>query len=390
MKVLRGLALGILGFLLFLSLSIFSLLFMLNSTILNANFVTAELDKFDVSALAGEVLSEQIPEEEFRTTLINTITELEPLVKEQVSATIYPIYDYLLGKSQGLDLAHTLRNTILSSDFVASLLDKLDLSSLAGEFLTEQLAGDIPEEMELLVESLDEVIIELEPWLKEQVNTAADPILDYLLGESQSLTVVISLEPVTESLKDNLREALLASPPAEFASVPPALLEQYIDQYLEEGLAEMIPPTIEIDESLIGTQTPAQLAEVLAEGEMALEEARQYVGYFQLVYKLLIVLIVLLIAGIVLLNRQVRSSTRKLGSIFLPCGILWLAGILIAKNFAGTQIAQLDIPSFLQAWLPQFVNDFLAPLQMLSIGLLAAGVVLLVVSFVYKPRQPSV
>jgi hypothetical protein len=496
MKFLKGLALSLLGFLLFLSLSIFGSAFLLNSTILNPNFITTQLKEFDVSSmiqdvqefLGEEALGEEFPEEvmtaiidtvdrletpvkeqlgaaigevydyllgkkenpelavtlgntflnsdfiasildeldlaslaevmlseqlseeelseELRSALVSTVAELEPVIKERVSAVADPIFDYLLGKEQSIDLALTLRNTVLTSDFFVSILDKIDLSSLAGEFLSEQFADELPEDMKFLTEYVDDVMVELEPAIKEELIAAADPVLDYLVGESQSLNVVISLEPVKESLEDTLREAFLESPPAEFAGLPRSTVEQYFDEHFGE-LSEMIPSTFELSESLLGTEMPAQIAEAIAEAEEGLKEARQniaeaiaeaeeglkearqYVSYFQLGYKLLIVFIVLVILGIIFINRQVKSTTRSLGSTFLTYGIPWLAAIFVAKHLAGPQIAKLDIPSSLQAWIPQLLNDFLAPLQMFSIGLLVAGVVLLVVSFVYKPRQPS-
>ncbi len=64
MKFLKGLALTLLSFLLFLSLSIFSLAFLLNSTVLNAGFITSELDRLEVSPLVAEIISEQMPAEE--------------------------------------------------------------------------------------------------------------------------------------------------------------------------------------------------------------------------------------------------------------------------------------------------------------------------------------
>jgi len=492
-KFLKGLAIGLLSFLLFLSLSIFGTAFLLNQTILNPNFITSELDKFDVATLVEEIISEQEDEEDFpeelrtalidtitklespvkaqlsaatystfdyllgkkqspdlaltlrntflnsafvaslmeeldlsslaeelineqaseeefpeelRAALVNTITELEPLIKENISAAADPIFDYLLGESQSIDLALTLRNTFLSSDFVVSLVNELDISSLASEFLGEQLLEDIPEGLEFLVEHVDDAIAELEPTIREALIANADPILDYLLGERQSISVVISLEPIIENLEDTLREAFLESPPAELTGLPLAGIEQYFDKYFGE-LTEMIPSAFELDETLFGTEIPAQIAEALAEAEEGLgearqdiadalaeaeeglEQARQYVGYFQLGYKILIGLIVLLIAGIVLLNREVRGATRKLGTIFLTCGIPWFAGILVGKYFAGKQIAQLDIPPYFQELLPRLVNDFSAPLQWFSLGLLIGGIVLIAVSFVYPRWRQS-
>ncbi|MFC2071139.1 hypothetical protein ACFLUU_00255 [Chloroflexota bacterium] len=397
MKNLQGLALGLLSLFLFLSLSIFSLAFMLNSTTLNPKFVTSELDRFDVSSLAGELVSMQTPQgespEEFETALVNTITELEPLVKEQLSATIYPIYDYLKGKNQSIDLKLTLRNTFLNSDFVVSLIDELNLSSLAAGFLGEQFTEQIPEEMEFLTEHLDDAIAELEPTIKEELIAAADPVVDYLLGESRSLSVVISLEPVLVNLEDNLKEAFVESPPAELADLPQSTLNQLFEEYFEE-VEEMIPSTFEIDETLIGTEIPTQITERLAEAEDGLEEAKQYVGYFQLGYKLLIGFMLLLILGIILISREVKDITRRLGIPCLTYGALWYAGTFIGKYFSGkyltgTMLPLVEIPPSLQTWLPQFVANFLAPLQMFSLGLLVCGIVLIIVSFAYPRWRQS-
>jgi len=398
MKVLKALALSLMGFLLFLSLSIFGLAFMLKNTVLDPDFVVSELDKLDLSLLAGEAIDEQVSRGEFSpelgTALVNTVTRLEPKVKEQVGVATGTVYDYLLGKSQDLDLALILNNTILNREFVASLVDELDIFPLVKEFFRQQLAEEIPQEIEPLLEKyLDDVFTELEPelepWLKEQLVAAADPILDYLLGESQSLNVAIPLEPVKESLKDSLWQAFLRSPPPEFASIPQAELKQYFDQFYDQAISPQIPPAIEFDESLVGTEAPAQIGEALAMGEMFLEEGRQYIDYFQLSYNALIGFMVLLVAGIILLIRQVKGATRELGTIFLTYGAFEYAIILVTKHFALPQLSQFPLPAALQAWLPQLIGDLLKPLEMFSLGLLIGGAILLVVSFVYKRGEST-
>ena len=87
MIFLKGLAISLLSFLLFLSLSIFGTVFMLNNTFLKPDFVTTELNRLDVSSLVGEFLiTEPSSEAPFPAEVISkTITDLEPLVKEQVS-----------------------------------------------------------------------------------------------------------------------------------------------------------------------------------------------------------------------------------------------------------------------------------------------------------------
>jgi len=293
MKFLKGLALSLLNFLLFLSLSIFGLAFMLNSTILNPDFVVAQIDKLDVASL----------------------------IKEQIQ---------------------------------------------------------IPPEAQFMTGAIDDTIADLEPWVKEQANASIYSGYDYFMGRSQSLSIVISMEPAKEILRDNLREAFLQSPPPELAALPPAAIEQIFDEFYQE-FSEQIPSTFEFNESLL----PPEVM-------VTLEQVRQGIGYFQLAYQALIGFIVLVILGIILINRQVRSATRGIGTTFLVIGAFGLIEIFLGNRFAWPEMAQLGIHLPLQTWIPQLLNDLLAPLQLFSLCLLAAGVVLLIVSFVYKPRQPSV
>lgn len=268
----------------------------------------------------------------------------------------------------------TLNNTILNPDFVVSELDKLDITSLVRDLVSEQIATQIPPGLEFMAEVIDDTIADLDPWIKEQTRNAIYSGYDYFLGKSQSLNLVISLEPVKEKLRDNAWAALLKSPPPELAMLPQTMWEQYFNQFYEE-FAGQIPSTFEFNQEPLSPEVSAQL-----------EQVREAISYTQQGYNVLIGFIALLVLGIILLNRQVRGTTRKLGTIFLTYGASQYAGIFVAKHFAGPQLAQLPIPSQLQAWLPQLVNDFLAPLEMFSLGLLIGGVVLLIVSFVYKPR----
>jgi len=274
-------------------------------------------------------------------------------------------------------LALTLNYTILNPDFVVSTLNRLDISSLAGEFLSQQIHQQIPQGEPRLAEVLDDTIADLEPWIKEQASTVTYSSYDYLMGRSQSLSVTISLEPVKESLRDNLREAFLQSPPPELKGLPPAEVERYFDEFYQ-GLTREIPSTFEFNESSLSPEVLTRL-----------EQAKQGISYFQLGYKALIGFILLLILGIILINREVKGATRGLGITFITYGVLEYGGIFAAKYFAGAQLPQLGIPESLQAQLPQLIGDFLAPLEMFSIGIGIAGVVLLIVSFVYKPREPE-
>jgi hypothetical protein len=266
-----------------------------------------------------------------------------------------------------------LNLTILNPDFVISELNKLDIPSIAEDLLSQQIPQDEP----YVTEVIDNTITDLEPWIREQIHDSIYSSYDYFLGKSQSLNLEISLERPRDSLKDNLREVILRSPPSELTGAPTAIIELYISE-AQQYVDEVIPPTFEFNESSLSPEVLSQLMEV-----------KQAIGYVQFTYKVLIALILLLILGIVLLKREVRGATRGLGIIFTTYGVLEYLGIVIVKHLIMAQLPQFSIPPSLQAWLPQLIKDFLVPLEIFSLSLLVAGIALIIVSFVYKSRQPA-
>lgn len=402
MKFLKGLALGLLGLLLTVSLAIFGLAFALNSTVLNPKFIRTEIEELDLSELVREFVNQTtngaqgdggIPPQELAAAVTDTVTQLEPLLKERVTAATDSVYAYLLGKIPDPDLVMTLRSTILKTDFFTAIIDKLDITSMVKEILRDQLgSAQIPPEFQGYVDtSLDKVVADIKPIIKQQIEAAADPVLDYLLGIREGFTVAIDSGQVKTSLRTAIHDAVFASPPPGFNLIPPAQRETYFNQ-LFEPLAAGIPPTFEINQSIFGPDVRTEIADGLKQAEDALVQARQIVGYFQLGYKLLIVLMLLLMAGIILIHRQVRGAARTLGTIFLSYGAFEYAGVLVGRYFAGKQLPSVlaDIPPSLQTWVTQLSNRLLSPLGTFSLALLIGGAVLLVVSFFYpKSRTPA-
>ena len=178
-------------------------------------------------------------------------------------------------------------------------------------------------------------------------------------------------------------------PPDELEGLPSEELEQAFDAFWAEFTEEMLPMPFQIDETVIGEDAPLQIASFTSEAETVLSQVREYVGYVRLAYILSIVVSVLLIAGIVLIYRNVRGSTRTLGIVFMAAGLVLLVLALIGKNVGGEQMLQAMVgtPQQLQVWASQVLVDLLAPLQWLGVGFMAGGVGLLVASFVYKPSQ---
>jgi hypothetical protein len=385
LKVLSGVFLAVI---LFLSLVVFGVVFTVKMTVLNAGFVSSQLDNLPVSSLIREVEFEELIENPgLAGYLEEFLAEHEPEIKDRMAGAISDAYDYLLGRSEELDLAETLGATVLDPQLTIELIQGLDKVFLVEEFFSDNilvLIGDWPDGFPVM-DYLDDAAVELEPWINEQVAIIVPPAYDYILGKSQELSVVISLEPAIDGLRTVLRQAFLESPPAELAGLPPALLEQEFNTRFEQ-FSENIPTAFTLDERRFN-EIRTELTRALGDAEEALAEARKYVGYFQLGFGLLIGFIVLLVAGIILIYREVRASTRVLGIVFLVYGTLELVGIFIARSIARAQITATDIPPSVQEWLVRLVGSSLTPLLILVIILLLAGAALVAVSFIYRPRR---
>ncbi|MBA7599080.1 hypothetical protein ES703_06107 [subsurface metagenome] len=277
-----------------------------------------------------------------------------------------------------LGIALTLHLSVLNPDFVAEHAERLDIASLTDEIITEQIP---PEAADFMGESLDTVlgdtIADLEPWMKEQARDGIYVFYDYIEGRSESLSLIISLETVKESFRANLLAAILASPPPELVGFPPAEIELQFNTYYSQ-IDEEIPSTLELDETLLDAEVMEQI-----------ERAKQYVGYFNLSFIVLIAFSLLMILLIILVDLAVRGSTRQIGITFLSVGVVSLVGALIARSVANSQLVQSDIPSTLQTWAPPLITDVLTPLGIYGIGLIVVGIALTVVSFVYKRDEYS-
>ena len=272
-------------------------------------------------------------------------------------------------------IAFTLNSTLLNPDFVVSEVDKIEVAPLVRGIAGGQIGEWLPPEAEFLEDTIYGIIAAQEPWLKEQLNTAVYSAYDYFLGKSERLSLIISLEPLKESLRDSLWQVFKEELPPQLSGLPDAQIEPYFNEFFQQ-FAGQIPSEYEVDESMLPPEAMSVIGEV-----------RQGIGYYQTGYYALIGFMALLVLGIVLIRRDVRNITRSLGITFLAYGAIEYAGVFAAKYFAPTYLPVLpEIAPSLQTWLMGLFGDLLTPLEMFSLGCLAGGVVLLVVSFVYKPR----
>ncbi len=377
MTFLKNLTVSLFSFLLFLSLTVFGLAFTVRSTALNPDFISDQLNRLEIAATVKDLVQVEPPPEipDLNELINKTISDIEPKFKEQSGFAIHSVYAYLTGESRTPDLKSILRKTYLSSDFVTPLVNSIDVSPLAGPFISRQFAEAIPVKIANLEKYVTDALAESEPVIKQEVIAVSRPVFDYLLGESPTLRVSVSLGPA----KENLTRILLNSPPPELAAIPRSMRQE---------LSALIPSTYPLDESVIGQKVPANISQGIANAEDKLIQARKYVAMFQQYYTLLLVLIVALALGIILIIRNVKDIAHRLGIPLLTYGAMEYAGVWVTRYLISSGRMQFpEISPQLQTWLLQLIDSSLKPLETFSLTLLVAGAVLTVVSFVYKPKQ---
>ncbi len=385
MNVLKGLALGIFGILLVVSLGVFSTVFTLKSTVLNSSFIEKQVDNLDVSALVLEVLDEQSPEElptGVHQQLENALPQLESQLDEAASQLIGDILAYLNRDASSLDLKLTLRDSLLNTEFITRVIDSLDLPALVEDFVNDEFLTDIPPK--ILAEISDpgllasEIAGNLEPWLEEQVGTVLPSVLDYILGDRQTLSVIIPLGQVREVVECTIWQEVSSS-------MSRAEFDGYFDDY-----AIFLPASAEIDEQTIGSEVVTDLNNALADASDGLDEAHNHIGWFIAAYWALLGLILLCIVATILITNDFKKSSRSLGITVLVFGVVELIGTVVTANLLPDAItSNSDVPAALQSYIPNLINDVLWPVQLFALVLAAIGIALITVSIFYRRQETA-
>jgi len=263
----------------------------------------------------------------------------------------------------------SLNLTVLNPDFAISELDKLGGYSMISDKVREQ----IPVEGPYVAQLVDETIIELEPWLREQTNSAVYAIHAYLKGD-QPLNIVIPLGEVRACVKRNVEQIMLELLPPELGRASQGQIQAFLPLVYAE-IDKRIPDQIELNEAFLGPEITAQF-----------QKARQIVGYIQLSYKLSIALAVLMILLIALIQSwHVKSITLSVGIAMAIAGAVSLLGLMVS----GTLIPGLlhDIPAEIMPILPQLITDAIRPLRTYGITILITGIGLIVLSIRISPTR---
>ena len=227
-------------------------------------------------------------------------------------------------------------------------------------------------------EWLPEIVsVFLVPYVSEHIDEYADSIpTKYIPSFVVNAAEGILFDYLEDYLLDVSDEIINEDFPSGITGLLEALVKPYYDYYYDDFVKE-IPSTIIINED-----------EISADVMEALLEARKYHGYFRAAFWGLIGFMVVLVAGIILIHRNVKVPSLALGITTAFYGALSFISVLVVRSLDTMQYTPdiSEIPASVEPLIHDISRDVMAPLQWFSLGMLIVGIALIVLSILYRSR----
>jgi hypothetical protein len=328
----RGKTLSWLNTILVTSLSLSCLAFGIGNTLLKPDFVAGEITKLDIAKLASELVSKQ-----------------------------------------GIDQLYESASQVLPSELVTRL------DSIAAELPNGDLNGATSQQL-YEEESIKAAVSEFEPILRTNIESAVYAFYLFLFGEETEVRIAIPLQELQASLKKNFTQVVLRSPPAELQGSSQELVETYAEELYNTQFGH-VPSELAL--SLEATSVFAQAT---------FTDIRLIASFIPLVRNLLLCLNLLLVAAIVVLNRNLVTTLWSLGIAFLVSGAINLFYDFIGQSVSRQAESLLVLPS-INIWLIEVMADVLASIKQPNLVLCYVGGILLFFFFLsllfglHKPKQ---
>jgi uncharacterized membrane protein len=270
-----------------------------------------------------------------------------------------------------LGLVLSVNSTLLSAEFVEREVDKLDLSELIKEVITEQVNDDdfsyIP--------GIEATLTEIKPWINQATGQVIHSGYDYFLGKTEQIEIEIDTTTLQKSLTKNLTASYINTSADGLTELTVEEQNMIRDEF-ERQISEIIPSPLQLDQKLLGP-----------DGITTLEYTRQAFSYLRIGLWALIALSIILALLIYLITRDKRETLLTLGIIFTLSGILngiaylTLRQLILNINFTG------DLYIRIQTWVSQVAVDILSPWGIFSLCLFITGATLTIVFFNIRRRH---
>ncbi len=393
MGFLKGLGLAVISILLLLSLLVLAVGVTLNFTVLNPGFVNRQIDDLDVTALLSEGITDSpsandLPQA-IRDFLDHQLSDYSEELKAAVKEANNRFYDYLLGRTDTLDLKMVFGETILDPELIYSLADKINWPDLADELIRKEVEenGGIDPAFTYLLDYVDDAAVKLEPWFKDTLRGIVPPVHDYLLGQSQTLDVHISLVVPAEVLYETLFDVFSRFPPPEFANMTPTQRQLAFNAFFFFELIPTLPTEINIDSAFF-SGAPQDLNQAFADLNTEVDRVKSDITTYWIVFYGLILFVLVLLGLAFLITGRVKKALLFGGVIFFAFGLIGFVSAMVANSMApGFDFG--GVPAAVEVWLPGVVQNALRPFLFFSIGAGVLGIAGILGSVLMHPHPPQ-
>ena len=392
MGFLRGIGLGLTALLLFLTVALSGLAVNVSFTVLSPSFVKNQIEKLD---LADVIREEVIDSGAIRDMphavsdfLNHELPEYSAELKQAVADAVDRFYDYLLGSTDTLDLPTALGETVLNTELLYSLADRIDWPDLAEELVQENIQGQIDPVFVYLTDYVDDAMIRLNGWFKNSLRQIVDPLQEYLLGQRPDLRVSISLGEPASVLYQTLFEVYNRFPPPELNHLSPLEKQLAFDEFFFYQLTYGWPNSIDLDATAF-EGTPESIATALDELNADIAQAKDYVNYFRLGMIGLLLVIAGLAGAAWLILRDRHKFLFFTGLTLFVTGLVGFVTVMVTNAAVGINTDFGSVPSAVHIWLPQLVESSIRPYLFFSILIGAVGITGIIMAQINRPRPPS-
>ncbi len=392
MGFLKGFALAIISIMLFLSLLLVGAGVTVNFTVLNPGFVNGQIENLDLAGVVRETINESSSTGDLPQAVRDFIDDELPNYSEELKAAVSEavdrLYDYVLGRTDELDLKVVLGETVLDPDLIYSLADKINWPDLAEELVKREISPDLDPTFSYLVDYIDDATLKMEPWIKASLREIVPPVHDYLLGQSQSLDVFIPLDEPAFILYGTLLDVFNRFPPPELAGLSPAQRQTAFNFFFFDLISDL-PPAIEINTASFAG-APESLNQAFADLKVEVDRLKDYTAIYWTAFYGLIFLIVLLIGLAYLTLRRLRKTLLFTGIIFFAFGLIGFVAVMVTNAMITASTDFGAVPSAIQVWLPGVVESGLRPFMFFSIAAGALGIAAIIGSILMHPHHPAI
>lgn len=391
MGFFRGIGLGVIAFLLFLSALVLGISLNINFTVLNPGFINGQVQKLDVAdVVREEVIASgainDIPQavNEF---LNQELPEYSDELKQAVAMAVDRVYDYLLGRSDTIDLPIDLGETVLDPELLYSLADRIDWADLAEEMVQRTISPQLNPVFSYLTDYIDDAMIKQDAWFKATLREVVTPLQEYLLGQRDTLDIVIDLGETVAVMYQTLFDVYSRFPPPEVSDMTPLERQMAFNIFFYNELTAGVPAVIEIDSTAF-EGTPEAINQALSDLKTNLTQIKDYVNYYRFAFLSLILLIVALAGSVYLILRDRRKWYFYLGLTLFITGLVGFVSVMATNAAIGVNTDFGDVPTAVRFWLPGLVESAIRPFLFFSILTGILGITGIILAQIDRTRHP--